>query len=142
MTGLLVSAGAAVNGGAGPDERTALMLAAASGHAGVVGILLERGARINDPSREGWTALLLAARGEHPSVVEHLLAAGADVNARLCDVYRARTALAIARAALSASREAARWLEGEQSKKATAARRREKECLTVVRLLEQAGATE
>ena len=65
------------------DERrgqTALMWAAAEGHAHVVQMLIEVGADFRARLTSGFTPLLFAAREGHLDVVRVLLKAGADVN--------------------------------------------------------------
>ena len=65
------------------DERrgqTALMWAAAEGHADVVQTLIELGADARLRLSSGFTPLLFAVREGHSSVVRVLLKAGADVN--------------------------------------------------------------
>lgn len=57
---------------------SALMLAALKGEVAGARLLLERGARVNQP---GWSALHYAATGTEPQLVQLLLDKGADVNA-------------------------------------------------------------
>ena len=57
---------------------SALMLAALKGETAGARLLLERGARVDQP---GWSALHYAAAGEEPQLVQLLLEKGADVNA-------------------------------------------------------------
>ena len=57
---------------------SALMIAALKGDLAGVKLLLDRGARINQP---GWTALHYAASGNEPATVEWLLNRGAEVDA-------------------------------------------------------------
>ena len=67
----------------GKDERrgqTALMWAAAEGHADIVEALIEAGADFQRPLPSGFTPLLFAVREGHIDVVRVLLKAGADVN--------------------------------------------------------------
>ena len=76
----LLSRGARVDA---RDERrgqTALMWAAAEGHAGVVETLIEVGADFRLRLASGFTPLLFAVREGHIPVVRTLLKAGADVN--------------------------------------------------------------
>jgi len=65
------------------DERhgqTALMWAAAEGHADVVQMLIEVGADYHLRLASGFTPLLFAVREGHSDVVRTLLKAGVDVN--------------------------------------------------------------
>ena len=70
----LLAAGADVNLADRRDRDTALTLAAAGGHAGVVQVLLAwPGIRPHETNRAGCSALHLAARNGHPDVVGLLL---------------------------------------------------------------------
>jgi ankyrin repeat protein len=62
-----------------PGGQTALMWAAAEGHAAVVQALLAAGAEFRSPLPSGFTPMLFAVRGGHTSVVRLLLAAGVDI---------------------------------------------------------------
>ncbi|KAH0543141.1 hypothetical protein FGG08_002486 [Glutinoglossum americanum] len=64
-----------------PRGKTALHLAAAHGHAGIVGILLEHGADCKATSDGEWTALHMAAEKGHTEVVRVLLHSEANINA-------------------------------------------------------------
>lgn len=139
---LLLDRGSRVNDLTGYRERTALMLAAERGEVEIVALLLEHGAFVNARDRDGWTPLLLAVDGGHRPAVERLLAAGAEVNVRLARVQIGGTPLSIARSHLAGSRNDLGFLEGEISKRVTAARRREKQWEVMVQLLVQAGARE
>jgi len=84
---LLIQAGADVNPGIGPYGTTPLMIAAREMHLPLVRFLLERGARVNDRSANGWprdqTALCLVAssgRNKESSlkIARSLLEHGAD----------------------------------------------------------------
>ena len=71
--------------GADPNAReerqqTALMWAAAEGHAAVAAALLEAGADMHAKLESGFTSIFFAAREGHIGVVRTLLEAGADVN--------------------------------------------------------------
>jgi ankyrin repeat protein len=85
-TGTLMSVKALLARGApvdGKDEtrgQTALMWAAAEGHAGVVDALIEAGASFRTRVPSGFTPLLFAVREGRLDVVRVLLRAGADVN--------------------------------------------------------------
>ena len=61
-------------------EQTALMWAAAEGHAAVVAALLDAGADLHAKLESGFTPIFFAAREGHIEVVRTLLEAGADVN--------------------------------------------------------------
>ena len=65
------------------SEQTALMWAAAEGHAEVVAELIEFGADFRKPLESGFTPLLIAARGGHIDVAKALVKAGVDVNDRI-----------------------------------------------------------
>jgi ankyrin repeat protein len=60
------------------SDQMPLMMAAGRGHAGLVRLLLERGAKVNACNRYRETALLEAASGGHEEVVSILLGCGAD----------------------------------------------------------------
>lgn len=66
------------------DGFNALHLAAFFGRVAAVQLLLERGAAVDRPSRNGMqvTPLHIAAAGRHPGIGALLLASGADPNAR------------------------------------------------------------
>jgi ankyrin repeat protein len=70
----LLAHGADVNAKESWRGQTALMWAAAEGHAEAVQLLLEAGAQINARSNAGWTALLFAAREGRIPTVKALLA--------------------------------------------------------------------
>ena len=61
-----------------PAGESALMMAALKGELDGVKLLLERGAKINQP---GWSALHYAASGPEPEIVRTLLERGAEVDA-------------------------------------------------------------
>ena len=61
-------------------EQTALMWAAAEGHAEVVGELIKAGAEFRTELSSGFTPLLFAVREGRMKVVKTLVKAGADVN--------------------------------------------------------------
>ena len=63
-----------------PRGQTALMWAAAEGHAAVVQALIAAGADVHARLPSGFTPLLFAVRQGHIGVVRALLEAGADVN--------------------------------------------------------------
>ena len=66
--------------GARPTNST-LIYAAEGGSESVVRLLLQYGAKVNDPSDDGKMPLVAAARNHNDSVVRELLDSGADVNA-------------------------------------------------------------
>ena len=61
-------------------DQTPLHRAAAAGHAGVVTLLLDKGADVNAKNNRQCTALFFAARGPHQPMAAALLARGADPN--------------------------------------------------------------
>jgi len=63
------------------DGATALMSAAATGHDGMVRLLVENNAKVDLKDNDGWTALMYAASGGHSSAVKELIEAKADINA-------------------------------------------------------------
>ena len=85
-TGALPAVKALLSHGASVDARddrraqTALIWAAAEGHAAVVQSLIEAGADFRTYLQSGFTPLLFAARDGRAEVVRVLLKAGADVN--------------------------------------------------------------
>jgi uncharacterized protein len=64
------------------ERRSALHVAAAAGHAGIVAALLDAGADVRARDVHGMTPLLSAARGGRVSAFDALVAAGADVALR------------------------------------------------------------
>jgi len=76
----LLARGAAVDSKDEKHGQTALMWAAAEGHAPVVEMLIEVGADFRARLASGMTPLLFAVREGHSDVVRVLLKAGADVN--------------------------------------------------------------
>jgi ankyrin repeat protein len=79
---LLIHAGADVNLACGGREETPLHLAADSGDAASVKLLLAAGARVNARNFQDSTPLYVAADGSSPEVVALLLKAGAEIDAR------------------------------------------------------------
>ena len=77
---VLLSHGAAVDAKEEKRGQTALIWAAAEGHAEVVEALVAAGADIRTRLASGFTPLLFAARDGRSDVVRVLLKAGADVN--------------------------------------------------------------
>ncbi len=77
---LLLDKGANVNAKESWGGQTALMWAAAEGHAPVVEALLAAGADACAAVDSGFTALFFAARGGHRAAAAALLRAGVDVN--------------------------------------------------------------
>jgi ankyrin repeat protein len=79
MVDLLLKAGALPNVG----KDTAVMMAARTGNADVMKLLLAKGGNVNTKESErGQTALMWAAAEKHPEVLRLLLENGADVGAR------------------------------------------------------------
>ena len=78
-------AGEGVDAREGWRGQTALMWAAAEGHAAVVAPLAEAGADVDARSDGGFTPLAFAVRAGHGAAAAALLAAGADVNLALPD---------------------------------------------------------
>jgi uncharacterized protein len=76
----LIERGVDVNAKENGLGQTALMWAAAEGHADVIQALLEAGSALNMRSAAGFTAFLFAVRDGHMEVAKRLLAGGADVN--------------------------------------------------------------
>jgi ankyrin repeat protein len=76
----LLGRGAKVDSKDEKHQQTALMWAAAEGHAPVVEMLIEVGADFKARLASGMTPLLFAVREGHSDVVRVLLKAGADVN--------------------------------------------------------------
>ena len=64
-------------------EQTALVWAAAEGHAAVVAELIDAGADYENALASGFTPLLFAVRNGHIGVVETLVGAGVDVHERI-----------------------------------------------------------
>ena len=91
----LVEKGAAVDSRGG-KSRTALMWAAANGHADIVEYLHSKGADINARDGDNQTALMLAVRRSYVPIVEYLLKNGAEVNVQ--SLKRQTSALTIAAA--------------------------------------------
>jgi ankyrin repeat protein len=79
----LVAHGADANAKETWKGQTALMWAAAEGHADTVKILLESGAQVGARSTAGWTPLLFAAREGQIEAAKALLAGGANINETL-----------------------------------------------------------
>ena len=76
---ILAHEGQVVNA-VGPSGKTALMVAAETGHDSCALVLLEAKADPNQAQPDGWTALMLAAHYGHTQVVLVLLEAKADPN--------------------------------------------------------------
>jgi ankyrin repeat protein len=66
---------------AADDGATALMIAAQAGEAGLVRVLLKRGADPNARNANGGTPLMHAAMSGDPAIIEDLIAAGAELDA-------------------------------------------------------------
>jgi ankyrin repeat protein len=86
----LLSKGAIIN----QTGWSALHYAAIKGHAKVVTLLLEKGARVNEPSPEGDTPLILAVRSGDVPTVQALINAGANP---LLSNFKAQNAIETAR---------------------------------------------
>jgi uncharacterized protein len=82
----LIKAKADVNAKETWNGQTALMWAAADGHARVVETLLEFGANLRARSNSGTTAFLFAVRKGDLGTVQTMLASGADVNEKRTDL--------------------------------------------------------
>ena len=80
---LLLDRGANVNAAETWRGQTALMWAAAEGHAHVIPTMLSHGADVAARSTKGWTPLLFAVREGRIGVVQTLLEAGAGVEESL-----------------------------------------------------------
>lgn len=78
----LLSKGAVSVNNVNSKGQVPLQLAARTGNAGVVELLIANEAKLDHADNEGETALLVAASGGHAEVVEKLLAAGADTKKR------------------------------------------------------------
>jgi len=63
----------------GRNGYTALIVAAARGHTGIVDLLLARGADLDKTNDTGWSALMEAALRDQDTIVKHLLKAGAHM---------------------------------------------------------------
>lgn len=79
---ILLDSGAVVNAESGATKDTALTLAAHSGNAETVSLLLERGADVCASNCYGNTALHEAAHDGNDEIIALLLKAGAPVNAK------------------------------------------------------------
>jgi ankyrin repeat protein len=77
---MLLSRGADPNSKESWRGQTALMWAAAEGHASVIEALIKHGADVQARSNGGFSALLFAAREGRISAIDALLKAGADMN--------------------------------------------------------------
>ena len=78
-------AGAGIDAREGWRGQTALMWAAAEGHAAVVAPLVAAGADVDARSDAGFTSLAFAVRAGHTAAIQALLMAGADVDLALPD---------------------------------------------------------
>jgi ankyrin repeat protein len=100
--GELIAAGAKVNAAESRKGQTALMWAAAEGHAAVVKLLIEKGADVKAASKGGFTPLVFAAVKDDAESVKALLAAGADPNYELPDGMKVLTVAASYKSAAAA----------------------------------------
>ncbi|KAI9913133.1 hypothetical protein PsorP6_006372 [Peronosclerospora sorghi] len=76
---LLLHRNANVDDARAPNGATALIIAAEYGHARVVHVLLEAGARVKAADDEGWTAVMCAASAGRVNIVAMLVTAGANL---------------------------------------------------------------
>jgi ankyrin repeat protein len=81
MTTMLLQAGANIRAQSRLGGYSPLHLAAQSGSAAIIELLLARGAPANQPTTTGATPLMLAAASGSAVAAERLIDAGADVNA-------------------------------------------------------------
>ena len=72
---LLLENGADVNGSEPKRGQTALMWAASEGHAAVIDVLLQKGAKIDAATKAGFNALVFAALKNDAASVQRLLKA-------------------------------------------------------------------
>ena len=90
-TGVYVNA-TSLNG----QNQTALMMAAYNGHAKLVGMLIDRGGKVNHLDSTGRTALMYCCSGPFPETVKLLITKGANIN--IIDTSEKWTALMFAAA--------------------------------------------
>lgn len=74
--------GADINAKNANDGATALWYASMMGNTPVVGLLLEKGADVNERKKDGTTALWIASLNGHEDTVKLLLEKGADIDSR------------------------------------------------------------
>jgi ankyrin repeat protein len=96
MAQMLVKAGANTNAKTRLGDITPLLMAAKTGNAAIVDLLLKSGANAKAVSTTGTTPLMLAASSGKTDAVKILLNSGVDVNAK--DIYQGQTALMFAAA--------------------------------------------
>ncbi len=80
---LLLESGADIHSKHGPNDATALMVAASADNADMVLFLISQGANVNDMGYRGETALINASFAGNTKVIKSLITRGADVNAQL-----------------------------------------------------------
>ncbi len=61
------------------EGKTPLGFAASKGNLEIVKFLVQKGANVNQQTRDGRTPIVHAAEGDHISVVQHLIMQGADI---------------------------------------------------------------
>jgi len=96
MAQALIKAGASLNAKTRVGSMTPLFMAAKSGNAAMIDLLLKSGADANVAGSTGTTPLMLAAASGKADAVKVLLARGADVNAK--DITNGQTAIMFAAA--------------------------------------------
>eukprot|EP00903_Cladosiphon_okamuranus_P017387 g16016.t1 len=86
----LISSGSIDIDAGDPEGFSPLMLAATSGHAQIVRILLNRGATLAAINDDGAAALHIASQNGHPAVAKMLVEGGADVEAAMATALGSR----------------------------------------------------
>lgn len=101
-----------------------------------VRILLEGGAQLETPTRDGLTPLMRAVRRGRLEIVELLLHAGADPAAVTRWFAPGRSVRDLARTALERRQQRVRSLAGYETREVTLALRHEREARAILRMLE------